>query len=429
MIFIGGWYLRLFEGIKSISLDNEQELIRELDAFYRGDKRLIIAFRHVAKEDAPLMMFALNRKLQRLIRRANRRRAPSEKIIGHAKFLYGRDVLDWAGKAAAWLFPRIGCVPVQNRSTNRSGLNILRKEMIEGSFPIALAPESQVTYHMYQCSDISSGISALASWGEQSTKDVTIVPIALGYRHADDADMLIRDVLRRWEHQIGLELSGRTHRPILRLLSEATEKTIELLEQLYLIEQDKSPGLRKRIEQVCESALSTAEVLSGLQPEGTFLDRLFRIRYQGVEAVHPEQFDPKQLPPLGRSLADFHALEAHVYLRHSQIVDVLQYIDPDYIKSPCTSGRACEYALNLLDVLNRAQGGNINTRYSPKGKRALVKVGTSLKLTDIGQYAPLSRKEKVKTVTHMVHTSLDTTSKQMEEILEDETRPRFSDDQ
>ena len=425
MILVGGWYLRLFEGVRNVSLHNESTLIEELEQFYRNDHRLIIAFRHAAKEDAPVMMYALNRKLHRLIRKRNRNKLRHERIIAHARFLYGSDVLEWAGKMAAWLFPKIGCVPVQNRGSNRQGLTILRKEVREGTFPIALAPEAQVTYHMYRCSTVAPGIGSLAVWGAESAKDVTVVPIAIGYRHAEDPEQCIRSLLRRWEQQTGLSLEGRDKRPILELLGLATTLTVDLLETVYTPSREPlahEPTLRERIVAVCEVALTKAETLAGIESEGSLLDRVFRLRYLGVEAVHPEQYDPSSLPQLGRSVADMYALEAHVYLRHAQVVDVLEYIDPSYIAPPCTAGRACEYALNLLDVVNRMEGGNINTRYSPRGKDSMVHIGTPLRLSQVLNTAPSStRKRQLKSIMDSVHTSLDTTSKEMESHWEHTT--------
>jgi hypothetical protein len=427
MIIVGGWYLRIVEGVKTVNLRQPQILLDELERFYNGNHRLIIAFRHVAKEDAPVMMFALNKKLQRLIRKRNRTLKKRERIIPHAKFLYGRDVLNWAGKAAAWLFPRIGCVPVQNRGNNRSGLTILRREMREGTFPIALAPESQVTYHMYTCSSISSGISSLAAWGEESNKDVTIIPLAIGYRHDKDPETFIRSVMKRWEHQTGMSLALIDTQNILLLLHEAVGKTVGLLEELYHIEPDSQEAttessIRTKILTVCETAMQQAEHLAQQEPEGNLLDRLFRIRYSGVEAIYPESFDPKALPPLGRSIADFHAMEAHVYLRHSQIVDVLQYVDPAYIAAPCSAGRACEFALNLLDVINRAQGGNINTRYSPMGKDALIDVGKAVRVSELlPSDKTVPRKARLDLITKEVHHALQTISEQMEAYWETST--------
>ncbi|PKL28101.1 MAG: hypothetical protein CVV46_08015 [Spirochaetae bacterium HGW-Spirochaetae-2] len=420
MIVVGGWYLRILEGVRHVEIADAELLIDELERFYNGEQRLVIAFRHVAKEDAPVMMYALNRKLQRMIRKRNRTRRKEDRIIAHARFLYGSDVLDWAGKAAAWLFPKIGCVPVQNRGNNKNGLDILRREMHDGTFPIALAPESQVTYHMYRCSPLAAGVASLAVWGGSDDKEVTIMPVAIGYRHGDDPLQVIRNVMHRWEQQTGLHLQNPESRPPLALLHEATQLTVELLEQLYAIDRkEDTVNLRERILHICEIAMRKAEMLALVEPQGSLLDRLFRIRYSAVEAIHPHRFNPNQLPQLGRSIADFHALEAHVYARHSQLVDVLQYVDPSYIAAPCSTGRACEYALSLLDVLNRVQGGNINTRYSPKGKKALVSVGSPVRVSEIGETTKgLSRKERLSKLSEAIFEALQTTSEAMEPLWE-----------
>jgi hypothetical protein len=417
MMIVGPWYLRLLEGVGKVYLRDEQLLIDELERFYSGDHRLIIAFRHVAKEDAPVMMYTLSRRIQRFIRKRNRNKPKAERIIAHAQFLYGSDVLEWAGKAAAWLFPRIGCVPVQNRGANKNGLNILRKAMREGKFPIALAPEAQVTYQMYMCSSIAPGIASLATWGEESSKEVTIIPISLGYRHSEEPENFIRSVLARWESQTGIPLEGRDKHPILTLLQEATVKTVIMLEQLFQIElpTDSTSTLRDRILTICDKALVQAESMAGLDREGSLLDRVFRLRYRGVEDIHPQEFNPKHLSPVGRSIADRHAMEAHIYLRHSQLVDVLEYIDPSYIAAPCSAGRACEYALNLLDVTNRLSGGNINTRYSPRGKAALVDVGKPIRLSKIQAKGTAgNRKKRLQQISEAVSDSLQDVSRSME---------------
>lgn len=415
MILVGGWYLRVFEGVRKVKIKRAELLLDELERFYEGDHRLIIAFRHVAKEDAPVMMFALNRRLQRLVRKKNRKKGKQAKIIVHAQFLYGSDVLDWAGKAAAWLFPKIGCVPVQNRGTNKNGLNILRNEVREGQFPIALAPEAQVTYHMYRCSPIASGIASIAAWGAESGKDVTIVPIAIGYHHTDTPESFIQSVLERWEQQTGEYLQQRAQRPIIELLLEATEKTVALLEEIFHSPVREEQDTRQRILAVCDTILQQAESMTHLPSEGSLLDRIFRLRYRGVEAIHPEGFDPKKLVPVRRSFADLRAIEAHIFLRHQQIVDVLEYIDPSYIARPCSAGRACEYALNLLDVTNRITGGTINSRYSPKGKRALLEIGKPIRLTQLfDEETNSNRKQRLQRISDAVLNSLQDVSEKME---------------
>ena len=421
MILIGGVYLRLFERVKRVEIIEEQRLIEQLRRFYDDDHRLILTFRHVAKEDAPVMMYVLSRRLNRSIRRLNRSRAHEEKIIPHARFLYGKDVLNWAGKAAVWLFPRIGCVPVQNRGSNRKGLDILRREMREGTFPIALAPESQVSYHMYHCADISSGVSSLATWGEESNKDVTIIPIAIGYHHSDHKEQFIREVITRWEEETGIRVLGKEFSPIIQLLEELTDKTLTILEEFYQIETQLRA--EDRITSICEVSLQTAEKMAGLEAEGSWLDRLFRVRYTGAYAIRPDDHDPEALPPLGRSIEDLDAMQAHIYLRHSQIVDVLEYLDPSYIYPGCSLGRCCEYVLDLLDIINRMKGGNINTRYTPKGKEAALYIGEPMNLSTLLEGTDLTRRQRLDYITDSSQYLLQQVSEQLEEVWEREFTP------
>ncbi|TVQ28877.1 MAG: hypothetical protein EA382_00990, partial [Spirochaetaceae bacterium] len=88
-----------------------------------------------------------------------------------------------------------------------------------------------------------------------------------------------------------------------------------------------------------------------------------------------EDVDPDRLSPAERALADHRAELAAAAQRHEQIVDVLEYVRPDYIAAGCSTKRLVEYALNLLDVTNRMRGGNIDSRYSPSGKRAHLLFG------------------------------------------------------
>ena len=416
MLTLGTAYLTLFERVKSVCIRHEDVLVDAFERFFSGERRLIIAFRHVAKEDAPVMMYAFGKKLKNEVRQRNKSKHKSQHIITHAVFLYAKDVLNWAGSITKWLFPRIGCIPVQNGGTNRNGLQFLRKEVKEGNFPIALAPEGQVTYHMYRSHPIQPGIATLAAWATESHKGVDILPIAIGYRYDNDPERFIRMLMHRWESESGLILSDSDNAPILSLLLEAQVKTIELLEQFYMITHaDELPTPRKRILNICDKALHHGEQLARKRGEGSIIERLFRIRNSAEEAVYPEHIEPQKLPFLGRSMADFRAIEAQVYLRHSQIVDVLEYIDESYIAAPCSAGRACEFALNLLDVFNRISGGNVDSRFTPKNKAAIINIGEPVQVEHPeGRFG----KEQLKAITSQVEHALESVCADLENCWE-----------
>lgn len=98
-------YLYLAMGVRGITTIHREYLKEALSSPYP----VILAFRHSAKEDAPVLLAAVKES--------------------HVRFLHGRDVLYWAGNATLFLFPRLGFIAVQNRSANKEGMQYLRKKL------------------------------------------------------------------------------------------------------------------------------------------------------------------------------------------------------------------------------------------------------------------------------------------------------------
>ncbi len=411
MIIIGRLYLNLFEGISSVKFIHQDRIASAFKDFHNGRHRLIFAFRHAAKEDPPVLMYAFNHPMRKRLRQGRK--------LSHVRFLYGRDVPNWAGGAAAWLFPKIGAIPVQNRGGNREALCLLRREMKDGRFPIILAPEEQVVYHMYHTSDIAPGISSLVRWGQKSGKPVMVMPLAMGYTYGEEPERFIRKMLSKWENETGFRLQHRKSGPLYPLLAEAADKTVSLLESFYGTAPMEStelptPGeLDARITALCAAVLSEAEKVANLSSEGSGMDRLFRIRYAGVDSLFPEKLDPAAQPALPRALLDFKALKAAVSIRHSQIVDVLEYIHMSYITPPFSAGRGCEFVLNLLDLINRAQGGDISSRFSPKNQKSVVLAGPPI-VYDASSDEGMGRRESLDKITSDVKAALEQASAELE---------------
>jgi hypothetical protein len=141
------------------------------------------------------------------------------------------------------------------------------------------------------------------------------------------------------------------------------------------------PGLRERIELACDAALRVPERFMGLQPEGDLLTRVFTVRQRGWDYLFRGDVPPQgRASPVDRLLADRLADEAYLHLRHNELADVLEYVQPDYIGPGASPNRLVEYALNLADVQNRLLGGDISSRYSPPGKQVLIRIGEPLEV-------------------------------------------------
>jgi hypothetical protein len=109
--------------------------------------------------------------------------------------------------------------------------------------------------------------------------------------------------------------------------------------------------LRERIERVCDAALRVPERFMRLPPEGDLLSRVFTVRQRGWDFLFRADVPPAgQASPLDRLLADRLADEAYLQLRHNELVDVLEYVRPDYIGAGASLNRLVEYALSLADV-------------------------------------------------------------------------------
>ena len=421
MVIVSAPYLRLVEGVSKVSFHNEERIIDAMKGFHEGKHRLIFVFRHAAKEDPPVLMYSFNQPLRRRIEKGRR--------LSHVRVLYGRDVPNWAGPITVWLFPRIGAVPVQNRTGNREALNILRREMKEGRFPIILAPEEQVVYHMYKTFNVAPGISSLVKWGQDSGKPVMVVPLAPGYRYGKDPEAFIRKKLASWEKQTGRKLENTGSGKLYPLLTEAADKTLGILEEYYSLpsapedERNIPEKIDKRIKRLCDTLLTAAEEAAGIKSDSNSnavdgMDRLFRVRYAGTEAFYPEGIDPAKHARLPRALLDFTALKAEVSIRHERIVDVLEYIHMSYIEPPFSAGRGCEFILNLLDVINRACGGDVNTREKPRRQKALVFAGEPVVYENRSRQE-VGRREHLENIRNDVKNALQNTSDELELFWEE----------
>lgn len=385
----GPLYMRLALGVKAIRIFNEPSLKAELAAFKAGKQRLIIAFRHTAVEDAPLVLMGLKGS--------------------HLSFLYGRDVLNWAGSITKFIFPRLGFIAVQNRASNREGMEHLRLEAKRGRFPLALAPEGQVTYHAHHTAPIEAGVATLALWAAEEGSSVTILPVSIAYRYADDMASFAQEILTRWQAESGIQL---TQESVAAALVTACEETLALVASYWDIEAELEGSFSERRDQLCSLLLDKGEDLALLsRGSGSVIDRLFRLRFKGEDTLfnHDETgmtlFNQAKLAQLKE--------RAHLYLRINQTVDVLEYLDPAYLGDTPTPSRMAEVSLTLLDVINRLNGGTINSRYSPKGKVGGLYIGTPLRLNDLVSEGS-GRKERLARIQGAVSAALQETSESME---------------
>ena len=375
---IGSAYLRLALGVSRVTLLEADRLAACYREFAKTGRRLLILFRHVSKEDGPVVVWSVAVGLRRWCRRSG----VSLPAVTHTHFLYGKDVLNWAGALARWAFPRIGGIPVMNGRADRQSLSAIRRIAAAGDFPLALAPEAQVTYHTFRVAALAGGAAAMAAWMHNDSRSdeggVTVLPVAIGFDYGANESGTVADIVARLEKATGRPVDRAvTMREALLGYTDALLGDLEAGYSAAWPELFRAAAgdLQVRIDAACDGILACAESAFGYRSSAPTLERIFRLRYRLMESVYREDLDPDTLPPSARGVADHRASVAAALTQHGEIVDLLEYVRPDYIDANPSVKRLAEYGLNLLDLANRMTGGNINSRYSPKGKRAYLLFG------------------------------------------------------
>ncbi|MFP4373926.1 MAG: hypothetical protein ACLFPO_06335 [Spirochaetaceae bacterium] len=425
-------YLRLGEGISAVKTGNADALVREFDEFFAGRSRLIIAFRHPSVSDAPLLAYLFSRGLPRIAQRLGRR-LPAR---SHVHFLYGRGVPVWAGAALGWILPRIAAIPVYNRRHDSRGMAAVRRTAVDGRFPLALAPEGQVSYHNKAVGELEAGTGRIALWCRDDlraagrSEDVRILPLSIEYRYPGEGRPALAGIIREISKRTGMKLDVDPADPGARVhesLLDFTGRLLSHIESAYRVSfrapsgggatagatagategpqaADPAAGpvaapepaagashpspdaLRRRILALCDRILRVGENVHGLAADGSLLDRVFRLRDAGWRRMFRD--DLEALSPLERSLADAAAEEARIAAHHMELVDVLEYLDPAYISPEGPFERLVEYAVNLQDVVNRLLGGTIAGRMRIKGREAVVRAGRPVSVEEFAADGP-----------------------------------------
>ncbi len=407
-------YLRFAEGIGRVETEGIEHLIASYRQFYDKKARLFVAFRHASVHDAPVMVYLFCRALPA----AARKRGEKLGGLGHAHFLYGRGVLHWAGGGASFLIPRIAGIPVMNRRSDTQGMRAIRRALTDGRFPISLAPEGQVTYHNHKLGPIEAGTARLAIWCLQDLErqgrqeEILVVPVASRYLYTEKPEEVFRNVVERIANRAGLQASPSVSRyeQLIDLTDQLLTKIETFYERFYGLEAKKGEKLtlRGRIEGICDSALMVPESFMKIRPDRDFLSRVFTVRQRGWDYLFRSDFpEHGEIPPLDRVLADRVADEAYLHLRHNELVDLLEYIDPDYISPQASLNRLLEYALNLADVINRLMGGDISFRYSPMKKKTVIRIAEPLKVRELYPLVPGNTREKAEGIMKVITSRLE----------------------
>jgi len=396
---LGPLYVRSVLGLRIHRPERMDTLLQEYQQFTGDSSKLIIVFRHVHVHDAQVLFYTLNNLLPSYARAQKVRLTKRP----HAHFLYGRGVPVWGGKRLEWLFSRLGGIPVHHRKLDRSGLDVVRTYMLQGKYPIALAPEGQVTYHNQIVHELEPGFAQLSLWAQQDLhkqgldQDVRIVPISQFYQYGKNEQekrKVLLSLIHELQSETGLDiLSGDTLpknvQPILSQLGADIFSKIEQFYSQYFGILTRTVGAREcsrcRVEGLVDALLGMQERHYSIQhPPKGLTPRIYIVRLAGWNRifVQDDAVYSKE-SPLDKSLNEYLAAEAELYARHLEVVDLLAYLHPEYSLESQDTNRHIEFLLNLLDVVNRLEGGTIGQRRHPRSCQVSLQVGEPVSLSNL----------------------------------------------
>jgi 1-acyl-sn-glycerol-3-phosphate acyltransferase len=379
----GRLYLFLFLGIARIVLRNGKPFFTACQRALEGKSRCIIAFRHPNGGEAQLLMWYILFKLRSRARRAGVRfcRRP------YVSFVYGYEVARWGGKLARWIMPGLGSLPVHHAKMDSAGMARIFKVISDGPYPLAIAPEGQVSYTTESVPRLEQGTvrigfqAAVRLEHEKKNCPIEILPVSIHFRYGKMGQWSLNKLIRKIEKYTGF---GKDGTGFSGRLERARNFILEQNEKRYELQPDPGKSFAERVDLIMDLALDKAEKLLGISPKSNELvERLYHIRQICWDRmIIPGVNSLDRLTLLERAVTDLTAGEAWHASRHMELVDFVWYFrvpvpgetDPLHVK--------IEYAQNLWDFASRTMGGAYSNRVvNVHPKRVLIQVAPIINLS------------------------------------------------
>lgn len=376
-------YLRVLLGFGSLRILHPERLVQAYRDFFDLKSRLIVAFRHPYGDEPQLMAYVIGKQLNREAANLGGR-FPK---MPHAHFIHGYEVPLWAGAFERWVLPRVGAIPIYHTKFDTPSMSRIRSLVKDGAYPLALAPEGQVSYTSEDLPRIEQGTIRIGLWcaedlaREKRTESVVIIPVSVHHTWPEAAGKELDRLIAFTERACGVY--GRVAADRFARLSAIADRALVLMEQYYAEFHGPmapvhggSSSRADRLAAVIETALRTAERSLRIEPDGDTIRRVYKIRQTCWDRIFRTEIpDMEALSSVERAMADRLAAEAWLASRHMQMVDIAFYLDFERLKKEDPLELYIETAQNYYDLLSRLSGGNISDRKKVRGKKAVVIIG------------------------------------------------------
>jgi 1-acyl-sn-glycerol-3-phosphate acyltransferase len=377
-------YLCTFFGMAKVVLRGDALLF---DAFKRalaGESRCIVAFRHANGADPQLLAWFFLFKLRALAARKGVRFARKP----HAVFVYGYEVARWGGWTARTIMPNIGALPVHHSKIDTKGMDRILKAISEGPYPLALAPEGQVSYFTntvprLEAGAVGIGFQAAAQLEKNKINcPVEILPVSIHLRYGPRGEAAMARLLRKIEKACGFSRVSAANLTFAERLRQCREHILAVNESRYKIKGDESLPFEERLGRVINAALETAERMLGISGAGEYFSRLYKVRQICWDRIYVPGIDSlDRMPYVKRNAMDLGAGEAWYIARHQELADFCWYFRRPLPARDAALHDRIEYVQNLWDFANRSMGGAFSGRINIFPRQVSIQTAAAINLS------------------------------------------------
>jgi hypothetical protein len=439
------WYLRRQCAITSLEVQNLERLVAAMDRFQAGESRLLLAFRHPSVDDPACLAHLIWRDLAREGRRLGRQWRPRP----HFQFLYDRGIPLWAGPRIGWLLQRLGGCSIQRGKLDTAALRTARQLLLDGPYPLAVAPEGATNGHNERLSALEPGAAQLAFWTAddlakaQRPEAMTVLPIGVQYRFSGNAWPAIEALLCQLERQSGLATQPAASpdpEALYPRLFALAERMLTLMETFYrdsyhrdlpatpaaagavaaaapaaagaatpaatanpAAAQTANLALAERLRRLLETALAEVEQSLAVEPRGDLASRCRRLE----QAAWDRLYLVAPPTPLERGLADRLAEETAQRLWHMRLVESFVAVSGDYVKERPSQERFADTLLLLWDTQARILGRDPGTRPRLGPRTALISLGEAIAFSPLLEDYHRDRRRAVARLTADLQRQLE----------------------
>ncbi len=399
--------LKIWAGVTQVEPENLETLVEAYRRFEAGEIRLILAYRHPTPRDPVVLFHLLARTLPQTARRQRVKLTPPL----HAHFIYDRGIPIWAGPAVAWILPRVAASPIQRGRPDRMGLKTARDLLVNGPFPLAIAPEGGTNGHNEIVGPLEPGAAQLGFWAMEDlhkagrSEQIWLLPVGVQYRFEGDPWPELETLLQRLERDCGLPEWDRPsessewdwhYQRLIRL----GEHLLNQMESFYQRFYHKDPQeisttpasdgepetpqaqIHHRLQALLNVALQVAEDYFGLTAKGTVIDRCRRIEQAGWDRIFRQELESDQLSALERGLADRVAEEANLRMWHMRLVESFVAVTGRYVAEKPTAERFADTLLPIWDLVQKLEGEVMPQQPQLAPQRVIVRSGPPLSISE-----------------------------------------------